>query len=463
MDRRRDLSERFFRHLRLRSDLIPPASVVVVALSGGPDSTALLHLLHRCAGELELELRAAHYDHGTRPGSREEAREVAARSEALGVPCSVGRPERELEPTQEAFRSARYAFLEDVADQVEAERIATGHQADDQAETVLFRILRGTGLRGLGGIPERRDRIVRPLLPFERDEIEAWLETRGIDWLEDPSNADPRWARSRLRTEVLPALAEVRGEPIEPALRALASTARRAERALEEVARRTEERARRRPGADALPGWDDDAVILDRDVLHASPDEVVARVVRRLAGRRDVGLTRGGTRSAVQFISEGRSGGRIDLGGGLELAREFDHIVIGRSREPAPDTRLEIPERGPGRGDVWIGGRRWHVTWGDGSASEPRLTAQLAVDVVRFPLEARGRRAGDRLRRAGGDAKLKEAFRAERIPASRRDHVPLLAEPPNRVVWAAGVGTDPERAPGAGGERFRVTWMREEP
>jgi tRNA(Ile)-lysidine synthase len=388
---------------------------------------------------------------------------VAARSEALGVPCSVGRPDRELEPTQEAFRSARYGFLEDVADQVEAERIATGHQADDQAETVLFRILRGTGLRGLGGIPERRGRIVRPLLPFERDEILAWLEARGIEWLEDPSNADSRWARGRLRTEVLPALEEARGEPVEPALRALASTARRADRALEDVAQRAEERVRRRPGADALPGWDDDAVILDRDVLLESPDEIVARVVRRLARRLGVELTRGGPRSAVQFIIEGRSGGWIDLGDGLELAREFDRIVVGRSREPAPDTRLEIPGRGPGRGEVWIGGRRWHVTWGDGSASDPRLTVDLAVDAVHFPLEARGRRAGDRLRRAGGDGKLKKAFRTERIPASTRDHVPLLAEPPNRVVWAAGVGTDPERAPVAGGERFRVTWKKEEP
>ncbi|HKK07645.1 MAG TPA: tRNA lysidine(34) synthetase TilS, partial [Gemmatimonadota bacterium] len=241
-----------------RPELLPRGGRVVVALSGGPDSTALLHLLLGVAGELDLSLVAAHFDHGLRSESAAEAERVRARSRALGVPCRVDRAASELEPRQETFREARYRFLRRVARDVGAGRIATGHQADDQAETVLFRVLRGTGLRGLGGIPARRGSIVRPLLPFWKEEIVAFLEARGLEWLEDPSNRDPRWERARLRTRVLPALEEAWGRPVRGRLVDLARAARRADRALDAAAREALEAARSADDG----AWDEASVSL---------------------------------------------------------------------------------------------------------------------------------------------------------------------------------------------------------
>ena len=453
-----DLPARFAAHLDACPDLLPPDGAVLVALSGGPDSTALLHLLHELRDDRRWRLVAAHFDHGLRPESAREARLVVARTEALGVSCRVGRPEERLAERQEAFREARYAFLRRVAREVEADRIATGHQADDQAETVLFRILRGTGIRGLAGIPERRGAVVRPLLPFRRDEIVSWLEDRGIPWLDDPSNRDPRWARARIRTRVLPALEAAWDGPVRERLLELAASARRADRALEARARRLLDEALEGKGG----AWGREAFRLRRPPLAEADRETRGRCVRILASRLDVRLARGGTRQAVEFISEGRSGGRVDVGEGLELAREFDRLWLGRRDEAGPDTVLVVEEAGTGRGTVHVGGRRLEVWWGPGGspegrrydADEARHEVVLARARLRFPVRVRGWRHGDRLRTAAGRRKLKRLFNDHRIPKSRRPRLPLVVDHDGRVVWAAEIGRDPELEPEEGEAPF---------
>lgn len=427
----------------------------MIALSGGGDSTALLHLLHEVRDERALQLTAAHFDHALRADSAREARLVASRARSLDVPCRVGRAGPGLGADQASLRRARYRFLEEVAEAAGADRVATGHQADDQAETVLFRLLRGTGLGGLAGIPERRGPYVRPLLPFRRSELRAWLEARGAPHLEDPSNRDPRWARARIRRSLLPAAEAAWGGPLTERLREVAGAARRADRALDARAETVLRTARREtPGA----GWDE-AVALDRPELLKAPAEIRGRAVRLLADRLGVAMTGGGTRQAIQFISEGRSGGRVSLGGGIVLAREFDRLVLGRAATDRPDTILTLGSPREGSGRLYVGGRRVELRWGLPPEADTGPTAgrvELARERLDFPLRLRSWRDGDRLRTAAGTRKLKELFREARVPESRRSRLVVATDASGRVVWVEGIGRDVSLAPVDRGHAFSL-------
>jgi tRNA(Ile)-lysidine synthase len=414
---------------------------------------ALLHLLLGVAGSLDLDLVVAHFDHGLREASAAEAERVREWVLAEGVECRTGRPSSPLEHRQETLRRARYAFLRRVAGQERADRIATGHQADDQAETILFRILRGTGVRGLGGIPERRGSIVRPLLPFRRRTLEAYLEDAGIPYLVDPSNVDPRWGRGRLRTRVLPALEESWDGPVQERLLELGRAARRADRALEDRARDLLETCRLRPPGDAA--WREGAEALELERLRSLDRDTLARVVRRIARGAGVRLTKGGTRAAVEFISGGRSGGRVDLGGGLVAAREFGVVWIGRPAEDGTDTTLTIRGPGSGRGRLVLRGRPVEVSWGFGrEPSAPRAPVELALERIAFPIVVRSWRAGDRIRTGVGSRKLKKLFGERRVPCGARGRVPVVASADGRVVAVGGLAVDPGLRPEAEEERL---------
>ncbi|HET9597557.1 MAG TPA: tRNA lysidine(34) synthetase TilS, partial [Anaeromyxobacteraceae bacterium] len=181
---------------------------MLVALSGGPDSTALLASLEALlrVGAFAA-LAACHVDHGLRPDAADDAAACAELCARLGIPLTAVRVVVGREGgLQAAARRARYAALRDAARASGATRIATGHTRGDQAETVLLRLLRGSGARGLAGIPPRRGAIVRPLLDLPRSRGLAYLRGRGLPWREDPSNAAPRFLRNRVRREVLPLL-----------------------------------------------------------------------------------------------------------------------------------------------------------------------------------------------------------------------------------------------------------------
>ena len=194
---------------------------LLLAVSGGADSMALLHGAVRAAAAdgMHWRLRVAHLDHGLRPDSADHARFVANAAAVLGIPCVVERVDvgasardggRSIE---QAGRDARYRFLEETAGPDEL--IATAHTASDSAETVLLNLLRGTGLSGLRGIPARRGRVVRPLIAERPSELRALLVAAGISYRDDPSNADPSFLRNRVRAEVLPLLERLRPGAVE--------------------------------------------------------------------------------------------------------------------------------------------------------------------------------------------------------------------------------------------------------
>ena len=188
-----------------------PGDKVVVALSGGLDSCVLLHLL-RFAAPAHLDVVVAHYDHGIRRGSAADALWVRGLCEAWSVPLRTERS-GEAAGSEDAAREARYDFLERIRREVSASSVLVGHHADDQAETVLFRVLRGTGISGLAAIPRSRDpAIFRPLLGFWREELEVYARRVHLAWRHDPSNDELDYARNALRHRLLPDAVDISAE-----------------------------------------------------------------------------------------------------------------------------------------------------------------------------------------------------------------------------------------------------------
>ena len=197
-----------------RSGMLRGGEAVLVAVSGGADSVALLDVLGALAPELRLTLHVVHVHHGLRPEADADAGFVGGLCARLGIPFHLERVAVRREPPWEGLeaeaRRARYGAFREVARRVGAQRVATAHTADDQAETVLMRLLEGAGPRGLAGIAPVRGIFIRPLLGARRADIEAHLRARGLAWVEDASNSDPRFLRNRIRHEVLPFLARGR-------------------------------------------------------------------------------------------------------------------------------------------------------------------------------------------------------------------------------------------------------------
>lgn len=247
--------------------MIAPGERVLAAVSGGGDSVALALALR----ESGVETGICAIDHGLRPGASAEVEQVRLLASRLGVWFATRRVR--VDPAgrglEDAARRARYAAIEEIRATGKFDRIATGHTRTDQAETVLLRLVRGAGLRGLSGIPPVRARVVRPLIDLSRDQLRAFLRERGEPWVEDPHNQDLRFARVRLRQKVWPALLAMNP---------------RLEEALAGLADRLRADADR---LDAIGSPERDALALARKIGLDPDARAVARMVRALAAGRD--------------------------------------------------------------------------------------------------------------------------------------------------------------------------------
>lgn len=452
-----ELAGRFRDHV-LEGAALAAGDGVVVALSGGRDSMALLHLLRFAEGLPALSLMAAHLDHAMRPSSAGDARWVAGVCLAWDVPCRAWRCEPPPRTEAEA-RRVRYAFLEEVRKSEDARWVMTAHHADDQAETVLFRAVRGTGIAGLQGIPvRRRPALWRPLLPFTRQELTAYARAVGLSWREDPTNAPgpsgAAPARSVIRTRVLPEL-EARVAP--GAGRALAALARRA---------RENEAAWRSLMPALLEGVDmsgtggqGGTLSVSRRAFLEHHAGVRARLLRELARRLGADPNEAGTRAAVEFTRSGCSGAAVALGGGLELRIELERLVLGPSRGSAVDEPLAIPTPECGDGVAVVGGRRYQVSWGPRPSDAP-WAETFGVAGLRFPLSLRGWARGDRARMSYGTKKLKKLFLEARVPLGERRRLPVLTDGGGAVLWVPGVVRSAEASP-AGANQLLYIGVRD--
>ena len=388
-----------------RRKLLDANDLVLVALSGGPDSTALLAALSdlRDAGETG-RVCAAYVDHGLRPGSSEDGDFAARTCRALGIPFSRSQVVVPPGNVQAQARRMRYLSLREEAQRAGATRIATGHTRTDQAETVLLRLLRGSGSRGLAGIPPRRGMVVRPLIDRSRAEVLAFLTERGLGWREDPSNASPRYARNRVRHELVPVVTQL-APAAERTLARTADLLRADERAL----------AARACACGAGP-------VLERARVLSEPLAVRRRVIRRLWRRaaRSRGELSAANVETVLGLLRREGPWQLSLPGGVLARCRYGRLEIATAHEtgtgaPLAAVRLD----GPGSYALAEGSLVLSV-----KAERPEL--------VPWPLEVRTRRPGDRFRpeRGPGRKKLKAWLIDRKIPRERRDAILVVAAGP---------------------------------
>ena len=426
----------------MREALLEPKQRVIAAVSGGADSTALLHVL----AALEHPVEVAHFDHHTRGGESardaEFVRDMAAR---LGVPFHADGADVAAEAQtagrsfEEYARAARYAFLCRVAEETGCSTVALGHHCDDQAETVLMRVLRGTAGRGLAGmLPLRMEgvvRIIRPLLECHHHELYHWLKKHGIVWREDVTNANPEHARrNRIRHELIPQLARDYNPVIGDTLASLARAQRLDNALLEDLLDR--ECARLGLG----PETPEQIPVAALGGLHpALRRRWWVGQFERVGGR--VGWAH--VEGAEFFLRNAKVGDYWDIGGGNLLYRGRGAISFTLSQpETVPeDHALAVPGETAALGRVFRVTLKPAATLPPGGAKAWCTPARQVFDAARIsgPLHVRTRRPGDRFRPLGldGTKKLQDYFVDRGVPKPLRDRVPLVTAG-GVILWVVG-------------------------
>jgi tRNA(Ile)-lysidine synthase len=437
-----DLPEAVFDYAR-REHLFTSNDRVLVAVSGGPDSVALLHLLIQIRPMLGLELGLAHYDHGLRgEDSRRDADFVADLAQRLGLPCHLGRGQvkeaarRDKVSIQMAARKLRRQFFQDTRNLHGYARLALGHTADDQVELFWLRLLRGAGLEGLKGMePATPEGLVRPLLATGKAVLLAWLEKENLAYRVDASNLSRAYLRNRVRLDLLPHLTQFYNPR-------LAQTIWRTQALLRE-----DESLLRR---DTAAAWNriarrlaEDCFALDLERFLALEEALQRRVLRFAVTKIGANLTLSAAQvgSLLALAQSERSGGLISLGEKVQVARAAAALHILRA--------LPEPSRGvtllPGRpGEVESPeGWRFRLTRRPNQPGDSWPSPEVAwfnPARVSLPLKVRGWRPGDRFwpQGAPGPKKLQDFLVDAKIPRWLRPHLPLVTSA-QEIIWVAGL------------------------
>jgi tRNA(Ile)-lysidine synthase len=441
-----------------RRNLVPRGARVLVALSGGGDSVALLLVMRALQVQGELVLAgAAHLNHRLR-GAESDADEAfcKALAERLSVPFVSGSldvaalAQREKRSIEDAARRARYAFLEGAADALRADLIVTGHTRDDQAETFLLRAIRGAGTRGLASIRPRADRIVRPLLDVSRAELRTFLDEQAEGFRDDATNADVGIGRNRVRHELIPLLQSRFSGAIVDVLAREAELAGRDEDFLH---RQAIDLAR-----SIVLSENDSEVRIAAAALAASHPALGSRVAQALLEKFSNGRAIGFEHVERLLEWAGRpAGGTLELPG-QEAHRTGAEIVLCARKIDSNDSAREVKRHGRPPvnsfafplsipGEVQSG--RWAIA---ASALEPASNGVwpawagrgnevgIAAGVLALPLAVRNRLPGDRFRPLGapGKRKLQDFLVDRKVPRADRDALPLVVDARGRIVWVPG-------------------------
>jgi len=427
--------------------MILPGEKVLVAVSGGMDSIVLLHLLHTLSQKQGYALHVAHLNHMLRgEESQRDADFVRDYSAQLRLEATIRAISvREAggqgtDSPQEEARKVRYAFLREVAKEVRAQRIATGHTLDDQAETVLLNLIRGAGVPGLRGIPPVREgRFIRPLIETSRREIEEYARLHQIPFVTDSSNLEATYLRNRIRLRLLPLLHQEYNPQLSEALASIASILGEEENLLRSLA------------LDRLPSLllhqIEGRVALSIPALLKEPIALQRRILieaARMAGQSSYLPLSHRHIFALQDLLSAQSGSQVTLPEGWVATKDYERLVISRRRRVSPPAWeyplaingvLRVPEAKVSLKAMIR--KRQDV---DLAESTP-LRALLDLDRIVPPLMVRNRRPGDRFWPLGvsgaGEKKLKEFFIDAKVSRARRDEIPLLVCQ-GQIVWVVG-------------------------
>ncbi|MBQ8970584.1 MAG: tRNA lysidine(34) synthetase TilS [Lachnospiraceae bacterium] len=458
----RDLSLRVLKYCG-ENQLISKGDRIIAGVSGGADSVCLFYVLKELRQRLGFELFAVHVEHGIRGESskRDEdfVRELCLREEIPLLVYNEDVPTYALAnslSTEEAARILRYADFEKARKELSADRIAVAHHLNDQAETLLFNLLRGSGLNGLSGMKPKRERIIRPLLFLKREEIEAFLRENGYDFATDETNADITYARNRIRNELIPAAEKISGEAVSHICRAgelISEAEAYIEKQAEElytkcVIKRSSAASR----AEKFYEVDIPRLLGSEHILRGY---VIRRILTELyQGSKDLSSIHVET---VLGLCEKQSGRRIELPKGVTALRVNDrlkigHIIIGSFsflEEEIQETplvingRTDVKEAAYNRGDIAVS---FYCEVQDYEAGmgfpQKSYTKWFDYDKINSDLCVRTRRSGDRISLNGGaggeiSQSLKKFFTNTKVPVDERDRV-LLVAAGSDIVWAVG-------------------------
>ncbi len=409
----------------IKHDMIRLGDRIVVGVSGGPDSMCLLHVLYNLREHFHFELIAAHFEHGLRPGEDEKETEfVSSFVKGLRIPFEYQRPVQDIKNGQgsleERARLARYAFLEEVRKRYNAHKIALGHNMNDQAETVIMRLLRGSGISGLKGIPPVRDGvIIRPIIGLRRDDVLYYLQKRGLQYMKDSSNADETFLRNRIRHKLIPILKQYQPNVI--------SILSRTSEIIGMEDDFMEVRARE---------WVDTNVLFKEGIiglpihpfkgLHTA---LKNRVIRYLLKKRMGHLRRISyehINAIIDMIHGKRPNMEAHLPYNIVVRKVYNWILFDEKKE-LEDFYYEIP----GHGKYYLDAiNSWIIVEQVNSVNETDKEGVifLDADMIEFPVVIRNMRPGDRIALWGmdGHKKIKDIFIDMKIPLDVRRAIPIL-------------------------------------
>ena len=412
---------------------------VVVALSGGPDSTALAVALAQLAPEMGLQLIVAHFNHGLRgKEANEDARNAGRLAKKLGLVFISRKMDKRavikgLSP-EDFYRQQRYLFFDEVAKSSRAGKIALGHNLQDQAETVLLHLLRGSGLEGLKGIMPLRDgKYIRPLIEISRDEIISFLEEAGISYRQDSSNMSNVYLRNKIRLELLPYLKKEFNPRIDETLAQMADIICEENRFIRECV------------DNALKSTcikrQKNIIILNIEYISMLSKAIRRRMLKELLENfttQKNGITFLHINALDKLLQKAESGRKICLPFGIEARREYDNLILERKKERAKQQEYQYQVSIPG--SIYLKERnltiRFQVVKKNKTEFNVKAKDYFDLAKIKFPLILRNRRAGDWFQPLGmsGRQKLKALFIDHKIPQHKRNEIMLLVDQQS-VIW----------------------------
>jgi tRNA(Ile)-lysidine synthase len=423
--------------------MIQPGSRVVAAVSGGPDSIALLHVLNELRQELDFSLVVAHLDHRLRPDSALDAEFTRVAARALGIDTFVKTAdvraiaEAKRISVEEAGRIARYAFFQEVADSVVGQAIATAHHLNDEVETFFLRLFRGSSPKGLRGIAAMRGRIIRPLLCVNREEIMAFLESESIQFRTDATNLEDATDRNFVRNRLIPLVRE-RFPDFQKPLKRSMNLVEREESVLEDLASTLFAQVVRNTNR---------GLSMNVSALRSAHEAIAARVIVKAlyeVSGPDARWARSHVDSILKMAQAENPSAEMRLPGGPVIHREYERLVLCHEA-PSPLLFDSVVVSQPGAVTIPHSGvtlefrlvARVNV---DDLADHSKTRALFDADHVAFPLLVRGPLPGDRFRPWGvdGTRKLKKTLIDAKIPLGMRRALPLVVKG-DEILWIPGV------------------------